>query len=95
MKKYVDIKIEGEGNIGVIYLGKVDSQAIDVDNIIKRTIEPKLIEALQSHFDCPVKIRFTEVLSTLGHIHVRTTVAVESDDEDYVETVEMEETWIY
>lgn len=94
MNKYVNIKIEGEGNIGVIDLGKVDVQAIGVDNILKRTIEPKLIEALNSHFDCPVKIRLTEVLSTLGCIHARTTVVVESD-EDRIETVELEETWLY
>ncbi len=95
MKKYVNIKISGQGNIAVLDLGKVDAQAIGVENSVKRTIEPKLVKALEEHFDCPVKIRLTEVLSTLGHIHVRTTVVVESEEEDHVETVEMEETWVY
>ena len=95
MNKYVNISIEGEGNIGVIDLGKVDAQSIGVENTIKRTIEPKLVDALRSHFDCPVKVRLTEVLSTIGHIHVRTTVVVESEEEDRTETIEMEETWLY
>lgn len=94
-RKFINIDIKGEGNIGVIDLGEIDSQAIGVENIVKRTVESKIIPALESHFDCPVKIRLTEVLSTLGHIHVRTTVVVELEEEDRVETVEMMETWVY
>jgi hypothetical protein len=94
MKKYVNIKIEGENSIGVINLGKFDAQT-SINNIVKTILEPKLIEALQSHFDCPVKIKQTEVLAILGYIHIRTTVVVESDGEDHEETVELEETWIY
>lgn len=95
MKRFVDIRIEGEENIGVIDLGDINPLEEGVENKIKRVLEPKLIQALEAHLDCPVKIRHTEVLSILGHIHVRTTVVVEADDEDRVETVEMQETWVY
>ncbi len=94
MKKYVNITIEGENSIGVINLGKFDAQT-SISNIIKTILEPKLTEALQSHFDCPVKITQTEVLAILGYIHIQTTVVVESDGENHEETVELEETWIY
>ncbi len=94
-RKFVNIDIKGQNNIGVIDLGEIDLQAIGIESTVKRAIEPKLIQALESHFDCPVKIRLTAVISTLGHIHVRTIVVVESEGGDYTETVEMMETWIY
>jgi hypothetical protein len=94
-KKFVNIDIDGEGNIGVIDLGELDLQAIGIENTLKRTVESKIIPALESHFDCPVKIRLTEVISTFGIIHVKTIVVVEGEGGDYEETVDMEETWVY
>lgn len=94
-RKFVNIEIDGQDNIGVIDLGELDLQEIGIENKVKRNVESKIIPALESHFDCPVKIRLTEVISTLGHIHVKTTVVVESEGGDYEETVDMMETWIY
>ena len=99
MNKYLDIDIAGQDNIGVIKLDKgvVDYNAKDSDNSkrIKRAIESKIVKALESHFDCPVKIRLTEVISTTPPIRAKTTVVIESDAQDYPEEVELSETWVY
>jgi len=96
MNKYINIIIEGQDNIGVIDLGsKKTNLETGYENIIKEHLEPKLIKALEEHFDCPVKIRLTNVVSVFGHIEVRATVVIESAGADYTEEVIMEETWIY
>lgn len=96
MKKFVNIEIDNEENIGVIDLGEIDLHASGVEDEIKEIIELKLNTALEEHFDCSVKILLTEVHSTIGHIHVTSTVVLYcGEDEEHEETVEMAETWIY
>lgn len=97
MNKYVNIKISGQSNIGIIDLGKIDITKSEtaIANDIKKIIEPKLITALKEHFDCSVKIRLTNVISSVGFIEVKAIVIIESDSEDYVEAVEMSETFMY
>jgi len=59
-KKFVNIEIKGEGQIGVIDLGVIDvlkDGETKTCNVIRQRLEPKLVEALSSHFDCTVKIR--------------------------------------
>lgn len=96
-QKFVNISIEGEGNIGVIDLGQIDSQEGETKlcNTIKSRLEPKMVEALRSHFDCEIRVISVNVISTLGHIEVRAEVIVGAEEEDYQESVTMEETWIY
>jgi len=99
MNKYLNIEVEGQSNIGVIDLGKdtVDYNSKDSENStnIKRAIESKIVKALESHFDCPVKIRLTEVVSTTPPIKAKTFVVIEGDDCDYEEEVTLDETWVY
>lgn len=96
-QKFVDIKVEGQTNIGVIDLGKIDSQEGETKlcNTIKSRLEPKMVEALSSHFDCEIRVISVNVISTFGHIEVRAVVIVKSEEEDHQENVTMEETWVY
>jgi len=93
--KYVNIHIEGEGNIAVLDLGYINQLDENVEQNIKTVLEPKLVKALEEHFNYPVKIKLTEVLSTLGHVRVRTIVIIDEDEDAHEQTVEMEDTWIY
>jgi hypothetical protein len=95
-KSYVNIHIEGQSNIGVLDLGTINHKEGETKNAttIKQRVESKLIEALQAHFDCPVKIRLTNVISS-SPIHVIVHVIIESEGQDYEEDVVLENTWIY
>ena len=94
---FLDIKVEGQTNIGVIDLGKIDSQEDNTKlcNTIKSRLEPKMVEALSEHFDCEIRIISVNVISTFGHIEVRAVVIIGAEEEDYQENVTMEETWVY
>ncbi len=96
-QKFVDIKIEGQTNIGIIDLGKIDSQEGETKlcNTIKTRLEPKMVKALEEHFDCQVKVVSVNVISTLGVIEVKAHVLVGGEEEDHYEDVTMEETWVY
>lgn len=98
MKKHLNIQIDGEPNIGVLELhfGENEFTASNkkLDVTIKQLVEPKLVEALKSHFDCPIKIILTEVKHHTP-LTLEVAVIVESDDEDRQETVNLEETWVY
>ena len=97
-QKFVNISIEGQDNIGVIDLGLIDSQEGETKlcETIKSRLEPKLIEALESHFDTMVHISSINVISTLGHIEVRAKAEIGSDEQEiYTEEVVLEETWVY
>ena len=95
-QKFVNITITGEGNIGVIDLGKIkqseyeEKQAI----LIRQRAEPKMVKALEQHFDCQVKVLLLTTMSTLGVIELRAVVIIGSD-EDHPEEVVMKETWVY
>ncbi len=96
--KFVNISIEGQDNIGVIDLGLIDSLEGETKlcDTIKQCLKPKLIEALESHFDSMVNIGLINVISTLGHIEVRADVEIGTDEQDiYTEHVTLEETWVY
>ncbi len=95
--KFLNIKIDGEDNIGVISLGefKFGSDLKKDESEFRQIVEPKIIEALQSHFDSTVKIRSTEVTSTLPPFEACVEVVVEALDEDRNESVFLTETWIY
>lgn len=99
MKKYLNIEIEGEDNVGVIELDKgvVDYEDTEPDNAgrIKKVVESKIVTALESHFDCPVKIILTEVFSTTPPIRAKVFVVIESDANDYKEEVTLNQTWVY
>lgn len=96
-QKFVNITIEGQGNIGVIDLGLIDPLEVETKlcNTIKSRLEPKMVEALSSHFDCEIRVIGVNVISTLGHIEVRAVVIVKAEEQDYQESVTMEETWVY
>ncbi len=96
-QKFVDIKVEGQDNIGVIDLGQIDSQEGETKlcNTIKTRLEPKMVKALSAHFDCEIRVISVNVISTLGHIEVRAVVIVKAEENDYQENITMEETWVY
>lgn len=98
--KYVNILVEGNGsdeNIGVIDLGELDvlESETKASSVAKERLEPKLVEALKGHFDCPVKIIHTNVISIFGFIEIHTTVILEEEEEDRQTEVIMKETWVY
>lgn len=99
MRKFLNIEMEGEDNIGVIDLGegtvKYDVPETETANKIKRAIESKIITALESHFDCTAKIRLTNIVSVTPPICAKVFVVIESDDEDSEEVVMLNETWVY
>lgn len=95
--KFLNIKIDGEENIGVISLGefKFGSDQKKSESEFKQIVEPKIVEALRQHFDSTVKIRLIELTSTLPPIEATIEVVVEALDEDRNESVFLSETWIY
>lgn len=96
-KKYLNIRMDGETNIGVIDMGVVyttKKKILTMDDEIRQRVESKLVEALRSHFDCPVKIIFPHV-KQLQPIKIEVDVIIESTEEDHQETVYLEETWLY
>lgn len=98
MKKYLNIFIQSEKQIGIIEVPLVKKEFIESNKKLNSTlihiVEPKLVEALQSHFDCPVKIRLTQVLDIVP-LTFKVDVVLEAEEEDTVVEVFLEETWIY
>ena len=93
--KYANIVIKGEKQIGVIDFGDVSKiKQKDVERFLRNTAEPKLVEALQSHFDCQVTIILSKVKSHTP-IELEVDVIIKSIEEDYQEVVTLEETWLY
>jgi Na+-transporting NADH:ubiquinone oxidoreductase subunit NqrC len=69
--------------------------ADDLKSFFTDKVEPKLVQALTEHFACPVKIRVPANIKTMHPVTVEYIVLVESDGEDYQETVTLNETWLY
>jgi len=93
-QKYLHVKIEGQSEIGVIDLGKIKHFDMP-ESDYKKIIEPKLIEMLKEHFDYNVKIRTLSSFRSTMPIQMEYIVVIESDENDYAETVLLEETWMY
>lgn len=94
--KFATVEIETGSNIAVLRLnGLTKVKEDDLKSFFTNTVEPKLVEALSEHFACPVKIRVPAKIKTMTPITVEYIVVVESDGEDYQETVTLNETWVY
>lgn len=97
-KKYLNILIKGEtSNIGVLDIGVVHitkKPTLTIEHDFKMLIETKMVEALQSHFDCPVRVIMVEA-TDLVLLTLEATVIICSESEDYQETVTLNETWVY
>jgi len=89
---FLQIKIEGENrNIGVVLIPHFANRKIAKHEFF----EPKLIQALESHFDCPVKIVSSELNLDAVPCTAKAYVKIESDDQDFSENVELSQTWVY
>jgi len=96
MHKFATVEIETESNIAVLRLDNLTNvKEKDLKSFFTNVVEPKLVQALKEHFACPVKIRVPANIKTLTPVTVEYIVLVESDDEDYQETVTLHETWLY
>ncbi len=93
MKKFIDISILGEYNIGVIDLGKIDYS--NTNQLKTSVVEPKLIEALEAHFDCTVKIISCDVSFENTPITGKAYVLIGSEEEDEYKNVDLNQTWVY
>lgn len=94
--KFATIDIETESNVGVMDLGDLrDVHQDDLKSHLTSKVEDRLITALREHFDYPVKIRVPANIKTLHPITIEYIVVVCSEDEDYEETVTLNETWVY
>ena len=94
--KFATIDIETESNVGVIDLGDlIDVHQDDLKNHLTSKVEERLVKALEAHFNYQVKIRVPANIKTLFPITIEYIVVVCSDDEDYQETVTLNETWVY
>lgn len=98
MKKYLNIHISSENQIGIIEVPLTIKEFKATNKKLNSTliniVEPKLVKALQSHFDCPVKIRLTQVLNQIP-LTLKVDVVIELEEEDTVTEVLLEETWVY
>lgn len=100
LRKYVNIEIDGQDNIGVIDLGEIDTMDSEtsIDKKIHKAICEKLPNALEAHFDNEIEIMQLMVISVFGHIQVNGKVRIiDCDDEDEcsIEEVALNETWVY
>ena len=95
-RKFATIDIETESNVGVIDLGELrDVHQDDFKKHLTSNVEERLVKALEEHFNCQVKIRVPANIKTLHPITIEYIVVVCSEDEDYEETVTLNETWVY
>jgi hypothetical protein len=99
-KKYVNVEIVDQDNIGVIYLGEIDSSASTTEKAeqIMNVIKEKLGEVLQGHFDNDIEILGISVNSVGAPIQVNGVVRIiDCDDEEEcsVEEVTFTEIWVY
>jgi hypothetical protein len=94
--KFTTVEVETESNIAVLRLeGLNEINTDDLKSFFTDKVEPKLVEALTEHFACPVKIRVPANIKTMHPVTVEYIVLVESDSEDYQETVTLNEIWLY
>ena len=95
--KFVNIKVDGQEEIGVIDLGVITHGLADTEkcNLIKSRLEPKMVEALAAHFNCEIRVISVNVIDSVGAIEVVAHVIVGAEEEDYQEEVTMSETWVY
>lgn len=99
-RKFVNIEIEGQENIGVIDLGEIDANDTEEATAeqIDKVIREKLSNALQSHFDNEIEILQVVVVSLLGQIKVNGKVRIidcEDEEDCSIEEVSLVETWVY
>lgn len=99
-RKFVNVEIEGQDNIGVIDLGEIDSSDSETARAeqVHKVIEEKLSKVLECHFDNEIQILQINVISIFGHIQVNGKVRImDCDDEEEcsIEEVSLTETWIY
>jgi len=96
MHKFANVVIETESNIAVLRLDNLtDVKEDNLKSFFTNVVEPKLVQALTEHFDCPVKVRVPANIKTMHPITVEYIVLVEPDGEDYQEIVTLHETWVY
>ena len=89
--KYLSIEIKGEKNIGVIRVNALTAK----EKAKYQVVKPKLIEALESHFDCPVKIVSCSVDFDDIPLKGEAYVLIESDGGDQYENIVLSQTWVY
>lgn len=101
MTKYLNIRMDGEKNIGIISVevertkDKMKAFVTKFNLLGKGGVEQKLVQALQSHFDCEIKIINSTVKNTINPLEIEVDVIVKGLDEDHQEVVHLEETWLY
>jgi len=100
LRKYVNIEIDGQDNIGVLDLGELNT--MDSENSraekVHKVISEKLPQALESHFDNEIEVMQIVVISLFGHIQVNGKVRIiDCDDKEEcsIEEVTLTETWVY
>jgi hypothetical protein len=95
-RKLVTIDIEGQSNIGILDLGELRDIGHDkfATHLII-SVENRLIEALQQHFDCVIRVISPANIKSFHPITVSYVVRISDEGGDYQETVTLNETWIY
>jgi hypothetical protein len=95
-KRFATIDIETESNVGVIDLRNIkDIEQDKISAFLMENVEHRLVEALEGHFCCPVRVRVPANIKTFNPITIEYIVVVSSEDKDYQETVTLNETWVY
>ena len=95
-QKYVLITAEAEPNIAVIDVGLVDIADVDSSNKIADTIQSKLQQVLEEHFDEEFEIKEVNIYSSTpigGTARVCTKHQEEFDGPDRI--INIDETWVY
>lgn len=97
MKRFLNIEMSGEGNIGVIHLSNELKQPSETEIIshIKDVVPTKLMIALETHFDAEVEIKSVEVVSAFPPLQVKAKASFKQDGVNFTQVVELNETWVY
>jgi hypothetical protein len=92
--KHLSIQIDNENEVGVLRINianfSKDNKKLETE--IEALVKDKLSEALSAHFDGTVTKFDSFVISSVVPLSI--TVKVEIDSE-FLEVVELEETWVY
>lgn len=95
--KYATIDIDGESNIATVRVGDLtDVHKDDMRAHFTKNVEPRVVQALSEHFDCPVKVSVPVLdVNSFYPLRVEMHVVLETEDEDRRVKVELNETWLY
>lgn len=93
---FFNIHIEGETTeIGIVQIESREKASLnDVQAKMRYDIEEKVVLALKEHFSCEIKVVMSHLIK-LNPLEFKVDVVVCDEEEDYLKSVRLRQTWVY